>query len=215
MLGAAWKKSPDDFEPRPPKCGSSETMARASQSNTPVYWFHNPSGPCAPAQRWFSTASPRLLIPQACSAATHAWRSPPSSRTSRSRLYRSCGMYPLLRHGIRGGGARTVVKPSSASAARAPSPCGTTRSFFRALSQLKPWMSSSRPFPVAGLHAVVRRASRRRLRRHERLRDARFQFRRAAAEPSGAADLVCCVCVCVCGGLRSRRSSSTGAPPAF
>ena len=46
MLGAAWKKSPLLRLPLPPKCGSSLTIARASQSNLPVYWFHSPSGPC-------------------------------------------------------------------------------------------------------------------------------------------------------------------------
>ena len=45
MLGAAWKKSPLDAFPFPPKCGSSHTIARASQFNLPVYWFHKPSGP--------------------------------------------------------------------------------------------------------------------------------------------------------------------------
>ena len=86
-------------------------------------------------------------MPHACNAATHARKSSMVPYFE-LRLYKSCGMYPSSETESVGGGSQMVVKPRDFKrGARSVTvwyhvPC------FRALSQLNPWIRSSRPLPV-------------------------------------------------------------------
>ena len=123
-------------------------MARASQLSLPPYWFHRPSGPWNCAHLWFSTASPRHLIPWLCSVATHSRKSSTDPYLL-FKSYKSPGMYPSSDTECVGGGNQMTVNPHSARRGAS----SVTRRYqgpglCRADSQLNPWIKISRPSPV-------------------------------------------------------------------